>query len=443
MALTDYVTLNITQTTVGLTKLGFGTGLFLTYKPTWAERTRTYGSVSDVAVDFPVTTGPENRAAVAYFSQSPAPTQMVFGRGSNKPTKIVQVSAVTPTANLLYTYQLNVKGEGFADTTVSFVSDGTPTDAEYAAGMVAALNAVASKNFTATGATSPISITGNATGAWFSIEVVDPNYQTLTETTADPGVAADLTTIYAENKTWYGLITAWNSSTYGAAAAGWIEANGPHVYIADSNDTRTITTAVGTGDLIDALKTSTYGRSSGFYHPNPAVFAAAAQFGKCLPYTPGSETWALKVLNGIPTFNMTGTHRANITARNGNSYELVAGIGITFNGMTADGKFIDTRRNLDYMQDDMSKRIFAALVAAGKVPMTDPGIATIESQMRGGLKSYADLGMIIESTIVVTVPLATSIATADRTARLLQNCKFSAQLQGAIHKTIITGSITA
>jgi hypothetical protein len=104
MALTDYVTLNIFQTTVGLTKAGFGTGLFLSYKPTWAERTRTYGSVSDVAVDFPVTTGPEYRAATSYFSQSPAPTQFVIGRGSNKPTKVVQLSAVTPTANLTYTY---------------------------------------------------------------------------------------------------------------------------------------------------------------------------------------------------------------------------------------------------------------------------------------------------------------------------------------------------
>jgi hypothetical protein len=36
--------------------------------------------------------------------------------------------------------------------------------------------------------------------------------------------------------------------------------------------------------------------------------------------------------------------------------------------------------------------------------MTDPGIAVIESQARGSLKRACDNGILIESTIVVTVP---------------------------------------
>lgn len=441
MALTDYVTLNIVQNTVGVQRAGFGTGLLLSYVAAWAERTRTYTQVSDVAVDFPNATGPEQRMASAYFGQSPAPSQLIIGRGANKPSKVVTLSALNPTANLLYTYKLNVKGDGFADAVVTFTSDGTPTDAEYAAGMVTALNAVAGKNYTAAGASSPITITGNAIGNWFSIEVVDVNYQTATETTADPGVSADLTAITAENPNWYGLTTSFNSKLYGVACAVYIEANN-RIYIPLSSDTNTIATSTGTLDLLDQLKTNAYTRTGGMYHPNPASFAGAALFGKCLPFQPGSVTFFGKTLAGVSTFSMTATHRANIVARNGNSYELVAGLGLTFNGMTADGRFIDSRRNLDFMQDLMSKNVFAAIAAAAIVPMTDFGIATIEAQVRGSLKICADMGIVIESTFVVTVPTAASISGADRLARLLQNVKFSAQQQGAVQKTIINGSLT-
>jgi hypothetical protein len=442
MALTDYVTLNIVQNTVGIQRAGFGTGMLVSYVAAWPERTRTYGQLTDVATDFPNATGPEQRAAAAYFGQSPAPSALIIGRGSNKPTKTVQLSAVTPTGNVSYQYKVLVKGDGFADATVTFTSDGTPTDAEYAAGMVTALNAVASKNYTAAGASSPITITGNSAGAWFSIQVADVNTQQVVETTADPGIAADLTAITAENPGWYGLLLSCNSQPLGHAAAAWVEANN-RLFIAASNDSRSVTTSTGTGDLIDDLKTNSYTRSSGWYHPDPSAFIGAALLGKCFPFEPGSVNFAFKTLAGVATFSMTATHRTNITARNGNSYESVAGLGVTFYGNTGDGKFLDTRRNLDWLQDDMGKSVFGALAAASIVPMTDPGIAVIESQVRGSLKRAADKGILIESTIVVTVPTAASISANDRAVRLLQNVKFSGQLQGAVNKTIVNGGVTA
>jgi hypothetical protein len=444
MALTDYVTINITQTAVGLTRAGFGTGLFLSYQPTWTERTRTYNSLADVAVDFsPTNPGPAYRFAQAYFSQSPAPTALIIGRGANKPTKTVQLSAINPVSNLNYTYRLFVKGTGFADATVTFTSDASPTDAEYAAGIVSALNGVAGKNYTASGASSPVTITGNAAGDWFSIEVDDVNYQTTSETTADPGVAADLTAITAENTNWYALGTSFNSKLYGVAAAGYVESAGLKQYIALSNDTNTLATSTGTLDLADQAKTNAYTRTSVHYHKAPASFMDGALMGKCLTFDPGAETWAFKTLAGVASFSMTGTHRANIVARNANSYEAVAGINITFQGKTADGNYIDTRRGLDWMQDDMQKAVFGALASNSKIPYTDPGIGIIESQVRGSLKRAADRGIIVEETIVVTVPSAASVAAIDKTTRTLNNVKFSATLQGAVHKTVVTGVVNA
>lgn len=443
MALSDYVTLNISQTTANLTRAGFGIAMHLSYTPVWSERSRTYTQFTDVVTDFPIATGPEQRAALAYFSQSPSPTTFIIGRGANKPTKTVQVSAISPTANLTYTYKLNVKGTGFADTVVSFTSDGTPTDAEYAAGIVAALNAVASKNYTAAGATSPVTVTGNAPGNWFSIEVADVAYQTTTETTADPGVAADIAAILAENTSWYALHTAFNSKLYGVACAAVIEATGTKIYTPSSNDSSTVLVATtGTADLLDQIKTNAYARTTGWYHRDPSAFFDAAILGKCLPFDPGSETWAFKTLAGVATFPMTGTHRANIIARNGNSYENVAGLNITFYGSTGDGKFIDTRRGLDWLQDDMSKAVFQALASNPKIPYTDAGIAIIKSVMTGSLLRAVARG-IITNAFLVTVPAAATVSSLDKAARVLNNCRFTATSQGAVHKDNITGSVSA
>lgn len=444
MALSDYVTLSISQTTANPTRAGFGIAMHMSYRATWSERSRTYNTYSAVLADFPVSgngAGPEVRAALAYFSQNPQPTQFIIGRAANKPTKTVQLSALNPTSNVSYTYTVNVKGTGFADAVVTFTSDSSPTDAEYATGMVTALNAVAGKNYTASGSTSPITITGNAAGNWFSIEVADVAYQTTTETTADPGVAADIAAILAENSTWYVLHTAFNSKAYGVACAAAIEATGNKMYLAASNDTSTVlVTSTGTADLADQCKTNAYARTSVHYHRDPAAFFDAGLLGACLPFDPGSETWAFKTVAGVATFPMTATHRANIVARNANSYEQVAGLNISFNGMLGNGTFIDFRRAADALQDDMSKAVFAALKANPKLPYTDQGIAVIKSVMTGSLLRFVAVGFLMPD-FTVRVPKVADVSSADKAARVLNNCTFTATSQGAVHKDNITGGI--
>jgi hypothetical protein len=442
MALSDYVVLNITQTTANLTRAGFGVAMHVSYTAAWSERTRTYGAYTDVLTDFPTLTGPEARAALAYFSQSPSPAQFIIGRGANKPTKIVQVSAITPTANLTYTYSLTVGGTRLRgdDRHVHVRRHADRRRVRDARG--AALNGVAGKNYTAAGASSPITITGNAVGNWFSIEVPDLAYQTATETTADPGVAADLTAINAENNTWYVPHTVFNSKAYSVAVAGFCEASTKLYTPATSDSAVVLVASTGTADLMDQAKTNAYTRTAVWYHRDPSVMFDAALLGKCLPFDPGSETWAFKTTAGVPTFAMTATHRANIIAKNGNSYETVAGLNITFNGMTADGKFIDARRGLDWLQDDMGKAVFGALAANPKIPYTDQGISTLKSVMVGSLLRAVARGLIT-SDFIVTVPKAALVSSADKAARVLNNCKFTATAQGAIHKDNITGSVSA
>ena len=443
MALSDYVTVAITQTSAGPTLPGFGVPLIPSYTATWTERTRVYNNLAAVAVDFPVTTSPEYRAANAIFAQNPAPSTVMIGRMANKPTKVLSLSALTPTTQPNYTYTLQVRGQGFPDQNVTFTSGGAPTDALWAAGIVTALNAVASKNFTAAGAASPVTITGSGAGGWFSVEVINANDMKVSETQADAGIAADLTAITAENPNWYGFGNTFNSKLCGVACAAYIEANN-RLYVCQSQDTSTILTAAGNGELIDTIKTNAYTRTSGFYHPFPSVFADFAQLGKCLPFTPGSETWKFKTLAGVPTFPMTATQRTNIVARNGNSYEAVAGINLTFNGMVGSGNFIDVTRGLDALTSDILTSVFGTMAGAAKVPYTDAGIAMIETALRGALKRWTDKGVLTSDVpFTVTMPVNANVAPADKISRTLNNVFFTGKLAGAVHSANIQGVVSA
>lgn len=117
MSISPYVTVNITRDTVGASTEGFGTPLLLSANADFAERTRTYGSLAEVAEDFPITTGPEYLAAQALFSQDRRPEQIKIGRCALKPTQryALSIPAITVGAEI----ELAVAGEGLTTTEIS------------------------------------------------------------------------------------------------------------------------------------------------------------------------------------------------------------------------------------------------------------------------------------------------------------------------------------
>lgn len=445
-ALSNYVTITISQTSVGITRAGFGVPMILALDATYPERLRYYTDISEVAVDFAVTTGSTYLAASAIFAQSPRPPRIAIGRSALKPTIVAQLSAVTPTSFASYTYKMTVRGKGFSDTDLSFTSDASPTDAEWATLAAAALNGVASKNYTVTGSASPLTITGNAAGDWFSIEVKNADAMKVKYTHADPGVATDLAAIALEQSDWYALVTLANSKPYGIAAAGWIEADGKRLYICESCDTESVLTATTNGDLLDTIATNSYKRTGGFYHPSPANMAAAALLGRCLPLEPGSVSFFGKTLSGVAPVILTPTHRANLVARRASSYETVDGTGlaITFGGQVGDPitGLLTTRRNLDWMQDDMTKGVFGLFPSNDILRMTDADIAKAENEVRASLTRAFERGITLAAPAKgdVTVPLAKDISPADKSAHKLR-IKFKATLAGEIDTVDLVGTV--
>lgn len=531
MSLSNFVTLTITRDTVGASRAGFGTPLYLSAYASFQERVRTYSSLAEVAEDFAVTTSPEYLFATAAFSQSPKPTSIKIGRSALKPTLVYTMSLQTPVIDTPIT--LTVKGKGvtatnisvtpladvtitsvvngneqfvvsgghgmatgdgpyrltnsggalptgssadtnywvysesstifrlatsyanaIAGTTIFITSDGTGThtlqrDANdvMVAQIVDRLNSVVGNNYTAaqvsgSGDTDTLTVTADAAGDWFSIEV-NPSQIISAITHSDPGVATDLAAIALEDDDWYCLITGYNSNAYVLAAAAWIETQ-KKIYMADLCDTTVVTAVEGGSDTADDLHTLSYARTAAWYHPSPANFLGAAIAGRCLPIDPGGESWTLKNLSGVTPVTLTSTWRTNLVNKACNSYQTVGGSGRTFNGTTADEDFIDVQRGLDWLENDMQVAVFNALATSNKVPYDDSGVAVIENEVRASLDRAVQRSILrFDPAPVVTVPTVASVATVDRAARLLPDVKWSAQLAGAIHKINISGVVSA
>lgn len=435
-ALTNYVTITIRRNSVGITRAGFGTLLILTPNFVGApSRTRSYVDLAAVAVDYPVTTSMEYKAAEAAFSQDPAPPKVKFGRLDNKPTMKYKID-ITAVRNS-YTYEIDVAGKGITASRRSFASDSTATNDEIVAGLVTALNGTVGKNFTAAAVgsvgTQDIEVTGDAAGNWFSISIVNVDDLQLALTHVDPGVTADLTAIKLADGDFYMVWNGFNSPAMATPIATWAETN-KRTLMLDTYDTDVITTAPGGADIAQTIKTALRANTMVFYHHIPFQCAGAAWAGSCLPFDPGTETWADKQLKGVTASPLTQTHRDNLTGKNANGFEQVlADVAVTFEGKAGSGEFFDTTRFLHWFEDDASKGIFGVKIASPKIAMSDPGIAKIEAELRRSLARGEDRGGFLPGWTVV-VPTSASISAADRASRTLNGVKATAQLAGAVHK---------
>lgn len=445
MSLTDHVSLTISQDTVGIARAGFGVPMIASANATFPERIRFYNTLADVDDDFAAGT-PEYLAASAMFSQSPRPSRIAIGRCALKPTLRYQINV----ADILDStaYKINVSGPGITATEVSITSDASATNDEIISALVTALNAVVGNNYLAAivaGAsdTDHLTVTADAVGNWFSLEVVDATQLTSKMTHADPGIATDLAAIQLESDEWYCLHTLYNSEAYVLAAAAWIETQ-KKIYVFDVPENSALVEATGFGDTLDEVFDDGYTRTMGGYHPEPAAMFSAAWMGRVLPIDPGGVTWKFKTLAGVSPVELTGANKTKLRDRNANSYERIAGRSITWEGTSASGEFLDVKRDLDWLEDDMLKSVFGALTGQNKIPYTDAGVGIVENEVKGSLRRAVRKGVLAaDPAPVVTVPLVADVSTADKALRVLPDVLFSGTLAGAIHKVTISGVVSA
>ncbi len=366
------------------------------------------------------------------------------------------------------------KANALAGTVVNLTSDGTGvhTLLRTTNDVLMALikdrgNAVVGKNFTVAqvtgaGETDTLTWTGNAAGNWFSV-AVDVLQLTIAQVYVDPGVGTDLDAIQAATSDWYAVHSLFNSKAIVTAIAAWVEANTgsdddphPHYYEAETNNSLSMTAAAGGGgnDIGDSIEALAYTRTRVSYYPKPQRMLTARQSGRLYALEPGQVDAVYKQLAGIESLkdsitSYTDTHKTNLKAKKMTSYHTEKGVAVTFGGTMASGEWWDVLRSLDAVTDQLAVELLRIRLNNDILPMTDGGIASLESGLRTVVVANTVIPGVRDKAIIAdtpapryTIPRATEISLANRTARRASPLSCAFRLAGSINGVDVTLNVT-
>lgn len=434
------VNVTVTRATAIPTQQGFGTILLAAYHSLPGALVREVGSIDELeTLGFTATAYPAiHRAATVVFSQNPRPTRLKIGRRTTG--SLTQTITLVPVA---------AQGEGFV---WSFEADGrairyTEQALDTPALIIAGLQASADWTTptpldltpTNVGPGTNLTVTAATAGVVHSFEV-DLGLFTLDETTADPGIATDLSAFQGYDEDWYGLILDSNSPAEITAAAGWVATRikllGADAYLSDvpdSGSTTDICSVLATAQRERAYTFWTEGRISAYYAAGIMAYMFAS-------WAPGRATWHLQPLSGVETYGtLLQGRQQTLEDKNCNHLEGFAGQFLTQNGTVATGEFIDVIRYTDYIQARARENVQGTLLRQtqlrGKVPFTDLGIPLITGPLQVFLDGeVADVALASAS---VSAPLAADVSLADKAERLLPDVTIVAVYAGAIHRVSV------
>lgn len=260
---------------------------------------------------------------------------------------------------------------------------------------------------------------------------------------ADTTWSAAMDAIVLESSAWYAfsVVTAAMSDADLTALATWTETAAKLQFI-QTTDVDSYDSTAG-NDIGNILKVAARERTAVIYHAaaKETEFAQAAWVGKCLPFDPGAVTWAFKTLSGVSADSLTTDQLTKLSDNNINRYTTTAGVGVTEDGKVASGEYIDVIIGIDWLKAQLSEEVFSALASAGKIPFDDSGIAIVEGLVRAVLNRAVTAG-VLQSGFEVSVPKYADISQADKQSRTLPNVTFTATIEGAIHKTRISGVVS-
>lgn len=438
MSLADVVNISITRSTKVPTRASFGTLGFFCYHTLNANLVNEVKEADEV-LDLGATVNhPAYKAAALHFSQEPRPEKMlIIKRGTF--TQILHVTPVVTTAG--YVYEFTIVGSDGVEEDISVTVQSGDVVADIVDDLVAAVTTAAPAGVTPSDASTHMVLTGGA-GVIFRLKnLPQPSEMKVYDATVAGTTAADITTflgsIYAPQA--YAFAFDRLGEAEAVAAAAVIEPVRKMLFV-DTSDTEVVEGG-DTDDVASQLKALNYARTVPLYLANTCgAMQTVGWTGKCLPYDPGSETWAHKTIKGVVADDLLSGQETALETKRCNYYAAnVGGFDVTLWGTVPDGDYVDIIRGVDWLHARLSERIWGGFYNAKKVPFTDKGIAIVESLMRAVLDAAIKVGLLESYTI--TLPKASEVDPADKAARSLSGVAFSGILQGAIHKVRITGNV--
>lgn len=424
--LTDIIEIQISRETSAVAQTNFNVPAFISAHTNFVERARVYSSLLAVGDDF-ASTDSAYIAAQKFFGQAIKPANIVIGR-RQIPGATVNILTVAPAT----TYTLTV-----SDTVISYVSDGTPTAIEIAAGLKTA--------YLVTPVTG-VTLTDNLDGTMTFASTVDWSLKVsanmskanapATETWAD-----SVNAVQNANDSWYALTIETHNTLNVLEVAGVIEAK-KKIFGTSSQATNVKTSA--TDDLFSQLEALGYQRTFGIYSATADTeFPECAWIGFQLQEQPGSNTWTYKNLAGVTVSKLSDTEATNVKGKSGNTYEFIGGQNVTTGGKMFGGEFIDVMVFVDWLEARMTERLWFRMANSKKIPYTAAGATIIESEIRAQLNDGIRVGGLADSpTPVVRVPDVLSVSPNLRAQRIFEGIEFEARLAGAIHFVKIKGTVT-
>lgn len=436
MGVENIVNVTITREGAGVSQAGFGIPLILGPNAAFADKSRLYTSLTAVAVDF-TSSQDEYKAAQAIFAQNPRPRSLRIGK---RAANVAEVQTITFSGSIVTSNSIagTVNGEELTATVYATSSSAT---LDALAAKIAAVEGVAS----ATVDTLTITVTAEAgytlslTGFAVTLGASQATV-TIATTTAGTTVADALDDIAADVNDWYGLILTSRVEADVITAAVWAEASNK-VFITASNAADLLTTA--TDDLASNIQDRALKGTLVLYHQTSSEFADAALMGRFFGTDPGASIVKFLQLAGITASPITDSQKANLWAKNGNTYATVGGQNIVENGATGSGQFLDSTRNLAYLQARAQEAIYGLLVRVNKIPFTDQGVQQVVSELRGVLARMVSEGVLAaDPAPVVTYPKVADVSANDRAARLLPDINFTAREGGAVQGVEVAGVVS-
>ena len=446
--LNDIVQVEISRETQSLAQFAFGIpaviSKFTTDKTTTTfVRHRYYTSLADMTTDGWTVYDYEYKAAQKLFSQNPRPSSIMIGRQDAGDANLtaalsaIQLASANwyawthiPSKTALFTFAGDLITGNKVDIVINGVTVAQVTfsgDMQTTMGLIetAVEAAIAGSTFT-------VSSTPFRTATLVLPKLTTPSSITIAIT-----AGATQTTC---------AVTLDSTATVQAYkdCAAWNETQMKLFFFSDSDS---VSKTSGTTDLGTFMKGLNYDRTICIYNPYAmgdmaAAFQEVAWIGQCLPFDPGSLTWAFKTLTGVSAIALTPAERGFLIGKNINIYTTTAGVDITESGVVASGEYIDIMQGVDWITAQLQAAVFTQLINVKKIPFTDEGVELITSQVRSVLNIGANQGILVKESIVVTSPLVSEVSAADKAARTLPDVDFTATLQGAIHKIEINGTVT-
>lgn len=439
-----------------------------------AERMREYSDITSIATDFGASSE-EYKAALAFFSQSPAPTTLRIGRrfatavsgenlGSLNYTKTIATWAAVTAGSM----QVSIDGSNKTLSAMNFSTDTTLAQvasriqtALVAAGAVGATVVFLGNRFVirsgTTGATSTVgytSTTGSGTYIGTMLGTDASVSPVLSSGAAAESAATCLTNMQNYSTAWYG-VTFTNTATVQDLkdAAAWCEAM-VKIFGYSTQDMAS-KDPLSTTDIGYYMNSMTYRRTFGIFDstdPYAVCSAMARAFVVNFNEQNSTLTLKFKTLPGQSPENLTTNDKTALDAKKLNYYTQFGDSAMLAEGVMANGVFFDEVHGLDWLQNAIETNVFGFLYTrTTKVPQTDRGMQLIVQQVEKALADGVNNGLLAPGTwngdefgqlktgdfiksgyYVYAAPMNTQ-NTSDRQARIAPPIRVAAKGSGAIH----------